>query len=204
MYKIGIYALLGYLSGSVLFARVSAALFHKKGILEESGDHNPGTANAFHYGGLACGLLTLAGDILKGFAPVFLCARSLPDFYSEPLFALAAAAPVLGHAFPVFHPSKGGKGIAVSFGCLFGLLPEWRPVVILAACFLFFSLILVITPNLQRTFVTYLCAAVWMLFLRNIPACSLGFALICGIVCLRLHMSKERRELMEVRPVWMH
>lgn len=203
MYNTVIYALLGYLSGSVLYARVSEALFHKNGMLTESGDQNPGTANAFRYGGLACGLLTLTGDLLKGFLPVFLCVRGVPDFAAQPRFALVIAAPVLGHAFPAFHGAKGGKGIAVSFGCLLGLLPEWRPVAILAACFLFFSLILIITPNFQRTFVTYLCAAAAMMLLREVPACTLGFVLICGIVCLRLHLSKETRELMEVRPVWM-
>lgn len=202
MYKAVMYALFGYLSGSVLYARVSAALFHKNNMLEESEDQNPGTANAFRYGGFACGLLTLAGDLLKGFLPVFLCARGVPDFTAQPRFALVIAAPVLGHAFPAFHASKGGKGIAVSFGCLLGLLPEWRPVAILAACFLFFSLILIVTPNFHRTFVTYLSAVAAMVFLRDIPACSLGFVLICGIVCLRLHLSKETRELMEVRPVW--
>ena len=203
MHTIAIYALLGYLSGSVLYARVSAALFHKNNMIADSEDQNPGTANAFRHGGFACGLLTLAGDLLKGFLPVFLCARALPEFTSQPRFALVIAAPVLGHAFPAFRASKGGKGIAVSFGCLLGLLPEWRPVAILAACFLFFSLVLVVTPNFQRTFVTYLSAVAAMIFLRDIPACSLGFVLICGIVCLRLHLSKETREIMEVKPVWM-
>ena len=58
--------LLGYLSGSILFARVSMALLHKGYILTASKDGNPGTANAFRYGGFLCGTLTLSGDLLKG------------------------------------------------------------------------------------------------------------------------------------------
>lgn len=66
------YILLGYCSGSVLFARVSMALFHKDDMINASRDKNPGTFNAFLYGGFLCGLLTLAGDLLKGFLPVSL------------------------------------------------------------------------------------------------------------------------------------
>lgn len=53
--KAGLFILMGYLSGSILYARVFAAIFGKKGIIENSKDKNPGTANAFMYGGFACG-----------------------------------------------------------------------------------------------------------------------------------------------------
>lgn len=58
------YTIIGYLSGSVLFARVAERLFHRKGAIEESPDQNPGAFNAFRYGGFWCGLLTLCGDLL--------------------------------------------------------------------------------------------------------------------------------------------
>ena len=45
-----LFILLGYLSGSVLYARVFVQLFHKGDALEESRDKNPGAANAFLYG----------------------------------------------------------------------------------------------------------------------------------------------------------
>ena len=65
----------------------------------------------------------LCGDLLKGFIPVFLFAST----HEEGIFfmpgALVLAAPVLGHAFPLFHRFRGGKGIAVSFGCLLGPMP---------------------------------------------------------------------------------
>ena len=63
---------LGYLSGSVLYARIFARLFRKEDMLEGSRDHNPGTANAFMYGGFWCGFLTLICDLGKGFLPVYL------------------------------------------------------------------------------------------------------------------------------------
>ena len=67
-----LYILLGYLSGSVLYARIAAKVFHKPQLLQCSPDQNPGAANAFQYGGFWCGVFTLSGDLLKGFLPVFL------------------------------------------------------------------------------------------------------------------------------------
>ena len=107
----------GYLSGSILFAPVAARLFGKDEMIENSEDKNPGAFNAFHYGGFLCGLVALIGDILKGFIPVFLYFQDNFGMIWLPA-ALVLAAPVLGHAFPVFAHFQGGKGIAVSFGCL--------------------------------------------------------------------------------------
>ena len=67
-----LFILFGYLSGSVLYARIFARMFGKKDMLENSRDKNPGTANAFMYGGFSCGFLTLLFDLLMGFVPVFL------------------------------------------------------------------------------------------------------------------------------------
>ena len=72
MVRAAMFAVLGYLSGSVLYARVFARLFRKENMLEQSRDQNPGTANAFLYGGFWCGTLTLVFDLLKGFLPVYL------------------------------------------------------------------------------------------------------------------------------------
>ncbi len=49
--RTSIFILAGYLSGSVLYASVFAKLFKIENFAEMSPDHNPGTANAFCYGG---------------------------------------------------------------------------------------------------------------------------------------------------------
>lgn len=198
------FVLLGYLSGSILFARIAARLFHKEDMIENSSDGNPGAANAFTGGGFLCGLFTLVGDLLKGCLPVFVFVRYGGGLPSAPAMALVLAAPVLGHAFPLYHHFRGGKGIAVSFGCLLGLLPMWQPAAILAACFIFFSVILQISPHFYRTMVTYPCALLCMIFLVRLTGVTLGFFLITGIVCLRLHLSDEKREPMKVRILWKH
>ena len=61
-----LYALFGYISGSVLYAKNFMKLFNKEELIEESKDKNPGTANAFMYGGMTCGIMTLICELLKG------------------------------------------------------------------------------------------------------------------------------------------
>ena len=198
MTKTFYYILLGYLSGSVLYARVFSTLMGKD-ILARSKDDNPGASNAFQYGGFLCGLGTLLGDLCKGFVPVWLYLRSEDAGGSHLALALILAAPVVGHAFPVFYGFRGGKGIAVTFGVLCGLFPAWQPFLIFAGAFLFFSLVVRITPHFQRTIAAYLAALLCLALTRQPQGITLGFCLIACIVCLRLHKSKEPREAMEVK-----
>ena len=186
----------GYLSGSILFARVFSALLGKE-IVSGSKDRNPGTANAFLNGGFFCGLGTLMGDLAKGFLPVWLYASQ--GEISAPALCLVLAAPVVGHAFPVYYGFRGGKGIAVSFGCLLGLLPLWQPLAFFIGSFLFFSLVVRVKPHFQRTIISYLAALVFMVLSGQGNGVVLGFSLITCVVCLRMHMSREPREAMQVQ-----
>ena len=73
-----LYLLFGYLSGCVLYAEVFSRVLHKE-IASAAKDKNPGAANAFVHGGFWCGVLTLAGDMLKGMVPVALYMYYLPE-----------------------------------------------------------------------------------------------------------------------------
>lgn len=195
----------GYISGSILFAQLTAKLFHKPAILQESKDANPGTANAFQYGGFMCGIITLLGDMTKGFLPVYFYQRFGGNFSTAPILAaIVLAAPVFGHAFSIFCGFYGGKGIAVTFGCLLGLIPYYLPLSVLAALFILFSLVLRITPHFQRTLVTYVVTLIVLIFLRCELGILIGFLFITLTVCLRLHMSKEERTKIKVKLLWMH
>lgn len=192
----------GYLCGSVLFARLAVDLFGKGSIVTDSKDANPGAANAFQYGGLWCGMLVLCGDLAKGFLPIhFLLAWPGALDLSPLLLAPALAAPVIGHTFPLFYRFQGGKGITVTFGCLLGLLPMWEPVGFFALVFVFFSVILRISPHFYRTLVTYLVTLVLLIF-----SCPLaiwgGFLLLSCAVLLRFHLSKEERGRVAVNVLW--
>lgn len=195
----------GYLFGSILFAKVTAKLFQKPTILQDSKDGNPGTANAFQYGGFSCGIITLFGDLLKGAVPVYLYQKFGGSFTSmSALAALVLIAPVLGHAFPAFHRFQGGKGIAVTFGCLLGLLPNYIPLVVFAGVFILFSTVLRITPHFHRTLITYLFTLIGLFVLGCERSILIAFLMITLTVCLRLYMSKEEKEKMTVKLLWMH
>ena len=194
-----VFTVLGYLSGSLLFARYWGKWCRGRNVVEESPDQNPGTFNAFQYGGFVCGTLTLCGDLLKGFLPVFLYCRERPW---ELGLALVLAAPVWGHVLPLYHGFRGGKGVAVTFECLLGLLPKRRPLLLLAFVFLFFSLVVKITPNYHRTLAAYVAAALGMVLFVPDPGVALGFGLISVVVIGKLLHSTERKESCKVGIVW--
>ena len=200
MLRTVLFICMGYLSGSVLYALVFAKIFQKGDILEQSSDHNPGTANAFMYGGFWCGLFTLLFDVLKGFFPVYLFMRYGNAVEAGPFTtALAIAAPVIGHTFPVFYGFRGGKGIAVTFGCLAGLVPALEAFWILVFFFIGFSTVLQISPHFHRTIFSYAFSLVIMFRKISNPAVVWGFFLITAVVLIRMFTSKEERKCLEVK-----
>jgi acyl phosphate:glycerol-3-phosphate acyltransferase len=60
-------------------------------------------------------------DALKGFAPTL---ASVAVFRSDLAGAIVAAATILGHCFSPWLRFRGGKGVATSFGAIFGL--SWQ------------------------------------------------------------------------------
>lgn len=197
-----LFILAGYFSGSVLYAQIFARLFGHQNLAEISSDHNPGTANAFRYCGFGCGVLTLICDLLKGFLPVslFMANPEQPSY----AYALVLAAPVIGHTFSVFDHFHGGKGIAVTFGCLLGLFPVWRPLALLAFYFILFSVVLKISPDYYRTLAAYLCSLASMVFVVDQVEICRGFLLLSSAVLFRLLTSKEKKAQLEVKWLWTH
>ena len=51
------YILIGYLSGSILYAYLLPRYLKHVDVTEKSGDGNPGAANAFLYAGIPMGIL---------------------------------------------------------------------------------------------------------------------------------------------------
>ena len=86
----------------------------------------------------------------------------------------------------------------MSFGSLLGLVPLWSPVLLFAGAFVFFSVVVKITPHFQRTAITYFVTVLLEAFTHQPDGVVLGFALISGVVFLRLHLSREPREHTQV------
>lgn len=95
----------GYLLGSILFAYVLPKLTRHIDIREMSEDGNPGTYNAFRYGGHSLWNLCVAAGAFEGIFP-----------------GMAVRADC-GSAIPVVC---GGNGSACAGTCLFRLSPRAR------------------------------------------------------------------------------
>jgi glycerol-3-phosphate acyltransferase PlsY len=125
---IGIFALLGYLIGSVNFA-VLVAKKHGVDILKE-GSGNPGATNVKRVLGKGPGNLVFALDALKGFVgaglPYLFLRIEETGSTADIRFVVCVAGFVgtlLGHCFSCFLNFKGGKGVASTIGGLLVLLP---------------------------------------------------------------------------------
>ena len=110
---------LGYVSGSIPFGLLIAKA--SKGVdVRGIGSGNIGATNVLRAAGKGAAALTLALDMLKGWAPVAL-GRVVGA--SDALVAGVALAAFLGHLYPIFLRFRGGKGVATFLGVLLALLP---------------------------------------------------------------------------------
>lgn len=196
-----IFTLFGYLSGSILYAFWVPKLVCSKDVRREGKDGNPGTANVYLTCGVFWGTVCLLLELGKGFFPVFtaLHVRGIrPCSVDSLLFVPVLTAPVLGHAAPFFSSKKGGKAIAVSFGVLLGLFPACEPAVILASFYLTFSLLVIISPHLFRSVVTFFLTALCVYLTCSIPSIRVGCAAIACIVIWK-HLKSYDGEKCRVR-----
>lgn len=110
--------------GSYLVGSVSSGvlLAKKHGVdLHEVGSGNVGATNVGRALGKRAGRIVLVLDAAKGALPM-LAARAWlgPD---HPWTAVAGAAAVFGHCFPIWHGFRGGKGAATAAGVLLVAAP---------------------------------------------------------------------------------
>ena len=110
---------LGYLIGSLSVSiLISKYIFHQD--VRTLGSGNAGAANAARTLGAGVGLLTLLGDFLKGVISMLLgsCLGGATGL------AIAGAACMIGHCFPIYFGFKGGKAVATAAAV--ALMIDWR------------------------------------------------------------------------------
>ncbi len=119
---VGVFLLAGLL-GSVPFGLLVTKCL---GLTDHrgAGSGNIGATNVLRTSGWTSGLLTLAGDIVKGAAAVGL----LPALIATPqtdlyVHEVAAVGVVLGHMYSPFSGFRGGKGVATGLGVFALLMP---------------------------------------------------------------------------------
>ncbi len=126
--------LFAYLTGSIPIGVLLARLKGKDP--RKTGSGNIGATNVMRSAGKALGIVTLIGDILKGFVPTFIAVQlGVPAF----IIALVGLAAFSGHLFPVFLKFKGGKGVATGAGVFLAI----NPLVILISFIIFVIVFLI-------------------------------------------------------------
>src|SRR5579859_4198264 len=109
-----------YFLGSIPFGLILAKLLAGSDI-RKSGSGNIGATNVARVAGPAAGILTLALDVAKGAAAVWLAGRFSEQ--SSTAMTLAGVTALLGHCFPIWLKFKGGKGVAPALGVFLMLAP---------------------------------------------------------------------------------
>ena len=85
------------------------------------GSKNVGFTNVLRVSGVKAGVLTLVGDLGKGWVVGWTAMHYLS---TESYMMVAALSPIIGHMFSPFLSFKGGKGVATALGSVLGLSPS--------------------------------------------------------------------------------
>lgn len=120
-------AIAGYVFGAIPFGLVVSKAM---GLADPRtvGSRNVGFTNMLRVSGTKAGLLTLLGDMGKGWVMGWAAMHWLAD---EPFIMVVALSPILGHVFSPFLNFKGGKGVATALGAVLGLSPSMGALLLL-------------------------------------------------------------------------
>jgi glycerol-3-phosphate acyltransferase PlsY len=127
--EIFLLCLCAYICGSIPFGVLLAK--KQRVNIRKHGSGNIGATNVARTLGKKAGLLTLIGDVFKGWLVVFLASLWSGETI---VVALAGLAVFFGHLFSIFLKFKGGKGVATGLGVLSFVMP--LPALISAAIFI--------------------------------------------------------------------
>jgi glycerol-3-phosphate acyltransferase PlsY len=181
---------LAYLCGSVPVGFLLASL---TGVdIRRRGSGNIGATNVARVVGWREGVLTLLGDVLKGFLPVLLSLYFGFDPWAIFWIGLAS---FLGHLYPVFLKFKGGKGVATALGILLAVAPA--AAVILASVFA-----LVATTSRAVSLASLIAAVLAPLVLWFLwyPLPFVGLSFVLALLIVVRHRENIQRLLAGVEP----
>ena len=112
--------MLGYALGAIPFGIVVSKALNLPDP-RTVGSKNVGFTNVLRVSGTKAGVLTLLGDMGKGWLIGWAAMHWLQ---TESFIMLAALSPIIGHIFSPFLAFKGGKGVATALGSVLGLSPS--------------------------------------------------------------------------------
>ncbi len=129
--RIALFAVIGYLIGSISFARIILALKRPgeeivriRTVSEDEEvvlvSHAVGATNVLMTLGKNWGLTTMLLDILKAFIPMILVKYLYPD---ELYYLFCGIFVLIGHLWPLWFGFQGGGGNSVVMGMIFAVSP---------------------------------------------------------------------------------
>jgi glycerol-3-phosphate acyltransferase PlsY len=124
-------AVMGYLVGSISFARLVARVIAPDKDLSETEFRAPGGEEAVVSHTVSAttvsmhisprfGFVTVVLDMLKITITTLVFKHVYPD---TPYFLIAATTGMIGHVWPLYHHFKGGRGISAVYGGMFAI--DW-------------------------------------------------------------------------------
>lgn len=125
--------IIGYVCGLLETSYIYGKM--KNTDIREHGSGNAGTTNALRTFGIAGGIITLLGDVLKSVAAICIAYGLFHGSYpgaAHLLMMYAGLGAILGHNFPFYLKFKGGKGIACTAGFIVAFCPLMIPVCLIA------------------------------------------------------------------------
>lgn len=180
-----VYVIAAYLLGSIPVGVVLARL--KGQDPRTVGSGNIGATNVMRAAGKTIGIITLLGDIFKGFLPTWLAV----SYGLSPIFVVAIGlAAFLGHLFPVYLGFKGGKGVATALGVFLALEPAAIPIL-----FVVFIAVLLLWRYVSLGSLVGTALMPVLLLLFHAPTDYIVGSLIVGVLIFWKHSENIRRIL---------
>jgi glycerol-3-phosphate acyltransferase PlsY len=198
----GLAMILGYLLGSISFARIVARIFapDKKitGMqIPVAGsdevlkvDAVSGTTISMELGA-KFGVLTALLDIAKVAVPALVFRLRYPE---TPYFLLLAAAGLVGHNWPIYYRFQGGRGLSPSYGGL--LVCDWLGTLIMANVGMFFGIM--VLKNFGVAYILGLVLMIPWLWFRTHDWAYVGYALFITVIFI-VAMIPEIKQLRDLR-----
>lgn len=175
-----------YLLGSIAFGILVSRLF---GLPDPRtvGSGNIGATNVMRSGKKLAAFLTLAGDVFKGWLPVWLALQSNMLMW---VVAASGLAVFFGHLYPIFYKFRGGKGVATALGVMLGI----SPTLALTAVVTWLMVFLVSRYSSLAALVAALLAPVYAWFLLPYQL-YIGMIAVMGLFLIWRHRSNIQKLL---------
>ncbi|TFG07931.1 glycerol-3-phosphate acyltransferase [Candidatus Thorarchaeota archaeon] len=161
--------LIGYLAGSISFARIITHIFAPEADIADlkidmengEGEEIVGIFGANASAmilGPKLGLTVAALDMLKVIVPMLIVKYTFPI---DTAYLFASIGGLLGHNWPLYHRFRGGRGFAVIFGSF--LVVQWYAPLLTTLTGLFLGMVIIGNPMISYILWLWLMIP-WMVF----------------------------------------